>query len=168
MKVEFSAPGILKGESINSQLFFFFLFFPLRHRRKCGWAEGCSQGFGGISLLVGTNHSLCLGRDRAARSALPRELGWFVSGRSEGNVCSVWNQWLSMSGPKIIPRNMGKGVVSPACTLARLCVRPYMCIQDIRIFYSCSWFLCRSLNPAGFPVVCGWAIATWALTHVSM
>lgn len=111
MKVEFTAPEILKGESINSQLgwfCFFFSFFPLRNRRKCEWAQGCSQGFGGISLLVGTNRSLCLGGDRAARSALLTEPGWFVSGRTERYVCLRLNWWVSVSGPMAIPRKNRK------------------------------------------------------------
>lgn len=117
---------ILKGESINSQLvwvFLLLLFFSPRNRRNCEWAQGCSQGFGGISLLVGTNCSLCLSGDRAARSTLPRETGWFVSGRTECYMCLGLNQWVSMSGPKEIWENTGKGVTSPACTLAWVCVR---------------------------------------------
>lgn len=115
---------ILKGESINSQLvwvFLLLLFFSLGNRRKCEWAQGCSQGFGGISLLAGTNCSLCLSGDRAARSTLPRETGWFVSGRAECYVCLWLNHWVSMSGPREIWENMGKCVASPACTLAWVC-----------------------------------------------
>lgn len=104
MKVEFTAPGIPKGESINSQLFFFILSPQAQKKMWMSW---------GLFSRFWRDFSPCWHKPQPLPRLrqgcqIPRKLGWFVSVRSEGNVCLVWNQLVSMSDPKTIPRKYGE------------------------------------------------------------
>lgn len=75
MKVEFTAPEILKGESINSQLVVFFFSFPSGTEENVNEPRAVLKVLAGFLSLLAQIAASCLSGVRAARSALPRELG---------------------------------------------------------------------------------------------